>query len=511
MKKLNLIISSIIISLLIFQNAVYAYSDVANGSLYFAAINYLTENGVVQGYSDGTFKPFNPVNRVEFLKIVYLAQGLDAVIPETSSSSGFSDVDGTQWYAKYIAFAKQRGTIEGYPDGTFKPGNTINRAEATKIILNEFFGNTVADYLDDMDQALKYTDDFKCEGNYLTDVAAGSWYEKYVMHAHKLCLYPRQMVSDPVSTGSQNIMPGKLLNRGETAEIVYRSRAVIDNDLEVYTIASSPAPIEEAVPSTALGLSDNEIDELLAVIEDYDAVDPKTPDNPEYLALLSENLKNVVSNYILFSFGPEVEVSDSRMWNAMQDVIIVPTAFTKDQIVRADQEGDIKKLVIAVEESGLAGVSCVAFIDEGGWKIYGSEFGVGGSEKLNNLINYADNYCDYDYPDIDQLGIEDLVEVKGSYSSEYNYYVFLNNYLINKGAGNTGMGTIYLPIIEGTNTLKVVVKESVKHFAVTDDFWGQLLESLEGLVYSIELGEEEIVKVEADSPNQIITKTFEYP
>ena len=71
MKKL-ILIPGLILTLLLGQVASAAFSDVNEGTDYISSITWMSENGVIQGYPDGTFKPDQCVNRAEFLKMMYL-------------------------------------------------------------------------------------------------------------------------------------------------------------------------------------------------------------------------------------------------------------------------------------------------------------------------------------------------------------------------------------------------------------------------------------------------------
>ena len=110
--------------------------DYMNRVIYRAA-----EVGLFKGYKDGTFKPFQPITRAEFLK-VFLTVGGFNVHTKSYATSGFKDVtDHTVWYYPYIAFASNNNIpiIQGYKDGTFRPNNPIGRDEAVKIITNVMF------------------------------------------------------------------------------------------------------------------------------------------------------------------------------------------------------------------------------------------------------------------------------------------------------------------------------------------------------------------------------------
>ncbi len=101
-------------------------------SKYREAIEYLRNEEIVDGYADNSFKPFNTINRAEFIKIV-----MEAADFTLEGKDCFDDV-ATQWFAKYVCAAKENGVISGYADNTFKPEREINVVEAFKITLNAF-------------------------------------------------------------------------------------------------------------------------------------------------------------------------------------------------------------------------------------------------------------------------------------------------------------------------------------------------------------------------------------
>ena len=103
------------------------FNDVPKG--YWAAnyIGYMQQFGIITGYSDGSFRPDAPVTRAEFAAIASRFEKL------TEGSKSFTDVPDTYWAARYINFAATRGWVTGYSDGTFKPENTITRAEVAAV------------------------------------------------------------------------------------------------------------------------------------------------------------------------------------------------------------------------------------------------------------------------------------------------------------------------------------------------------------------------------------------
>lgn len=136
----------IIVGILFTSVTAFAFSDLTNNHTYNEAINFITENNIVQGYPDGTFKPDNKINRAELLKIIieskFSDDEIDNALNEYRAKNywyvDLKDVDIDSWYGSYVRIAIQEGIIEGYSDGTFKPSQNVNFVEALKIVLKTY-------------------------------------------------------------------------------------------------------------------------------------------------------------------------------------------------------------------------------------------------------------------------------------------------------------------------------------------------------------------------------------
>jgi hypothetical protein len=160
------------------------FSDVATKNVYFDAIKYLKDNNIAGGYGDGSFKPYNTINRAEFTKIV-----VGTITANPEGSKCFSDVTD-QWFAPYVCYAKSNAVIGGYKDKTFKPNNNINLAEALKIIF----------------LAMKVQ---------LSTDTGSNWYDVYVNTANNISL-----LIDINTDISHN------LTRGEMADLIYKLKTL---------------------------------------------------------------------------------------------------------------------------------------------------------------------------------------------------------------------------------------------------------------------------------------------
>lgn len=108
------------------------FTDVSNDDWYYSYVTYAKSIDIIEGYDDETFRPDNYVDRAAALKIILGAFG--AEIDDSITPSNFTDVDSGAWYSLYAAYAYNEGIIEGYDDGTFRGGQYITRAEVAKII-----------------------------------------------------------------------------------------------------------------------------------------------------------------------------------------------------------------------------------------------------------------------------------------------------------------------------------------------------------------------------------------
>ena len=186
------------------------YIDVTSNSQYCKAIEYLKGLGVFTGYSDGTFRPDQPINRAETVKVILLALSIPI---SNNFTTLFNDTNSSSWYATYLSTAKMLGIIRGYPDGTFRPDQTVNRVELLKVFLESSGVNIpYCNYA-------PYSD---------TPVNADTrWYVDYVCYAKTNGL----MHDD----GAGRFSPAAPMTRGDVADLFYQ----FDNS-GLYNKANNP-------------------------------------------------------------------------------------------------------------------------------------------------------------------------------------------------------------------------------------------------------------------------------
>jgi len=133
--SLAMIITSMF-SIGVFADAV-TFTDVPADYQYNQAITSLVAKGIINGYTEAdgtsTFKPENTITRAEFAKLLVLAT--TAGVTHSATTDRFPDLAIDHWANTYIAAAVNMGAINGYEDGTFRPENPVSYGEAVKMLV----------------------------------------------------------------------------------------------------------------------------------------------------------------------------------------------------------------------------------------------------------------------------------------------------------------------------------------------------------------------------------------
>lgn len=106
------------------------YNDIGIYSWASDAILNLTKNSIVAGYGDMTFRPANSVTRAEFMKMVVNVFGL----ADITATSTFEDVNANDWYYIYVASAEKLGIAQGYGNGLFGVNDPVTRQDAITMV-----------------------------------------------------------------------------------------------------------------------------------------------------------------------------------------------------------------------------------------------------------------------------------------------------------------------------------------------------------------------------------------
>ena len=164
--------------------------------------------GVIDGNPDGSFRPDNPLNRAELVKLLIEATVTDFESVKASYDTVcFPDIRKGEWYTPYVCYSKAAEIVEGYPDNTFRPGQNISKVEAVKVILESY------------NMEIPKT----ASKNIFSDTDINEWYAPYLETAHDLNFLEEKE--------GDNFYPGANILRGAVSHIIYEAYK--------YTIPSS--------------------------------------------------------------------------------------------------------------------------------------------------------------------------------------------------------------------------------------------------------------------------------
>jgi hypothetical protein len=171
------------------------FSDVKTDDYFYEAVQSLAARNIIQGYQDGTFKPYESVTRAQAAKMLALALGLDV---KNVTDPGFKDVSKTDWFYGPVAVLVKEGILKGYDDKTFKPYEKITRAQMAKIISLGF--------------KLKENKNDKLP---FVDVKSGDWFAGFV----------GALYENGITTGKtkNEFAPNEPVKRGQMAAFIYRA------------------------------------------------------------------------------------------------------------------------------------------------------------------------------------------------------------------------------------------------------------------------------------------------
>jgi hypothetical protein len=111
------------------------FTDVHPGDYFYEAVQHMFCAGVISGYSDNSFRPYNNTTRGQICKIVTLFLGMPI---NTMGGPHFLDVPASNPFYSYVETAYNAGIISGYADGNFRWQNNVSRGQICKIVVNGY-------------------------------------------------------------------------------------------------------------------------------------------------------------------------------------------------------------------------------------------------------------------------------------------------------------------------------------------------------------------------------------
>ena len=109
------------------------YTDVSANDWFSAAVDYVTENGLMNGTSATTFAPNGNLTRAMLVTVLYRADGAPNV-PQEQLDQLFDDVAENSWYQNAVAWAKANAIVNGVSETAFAPNQNITREQIAAIM-----------------------------------------------------------------------------------------------------------------------------------------------------------------------------------------------------------------------------------------------------------------------------------------------------------------------------------------------------------------------------------------
>ncbi len=173
--------SRLVVKKMVFRDqSASKFPDVLETEWSTPYIKYLSNVDIVEGYEDGTFRPHNSITRAEFATIASRFYEL-----EVGEDNNFTDVSDNHWAKEYIDSAVIKGWLIGYGDGTFRPDEPIRRSEAVTIVNRMLNRSADKAYIaEHFDAVLTYPDLDESHWAYYDILEASNWHDhKYMNNA----------------------------------------------------------------------------------------------------------------------------------------------------------------------------------------------------------------------------------------------------------------------------------------------------------------------------------------
>ena len=132
MKNLKKVLALVVALTMVLGTVSFAFTDVAEESDVYTAVQTLSSLGILNGYEDGTFGPEKDITRAEFATVVCRALNVKSA---ATGATQFADVPADHWASGYINYVAGLGIVNGYGDGNFGPEDNVTYEQAIKMLV----------------------------------------------------------------------------------------------------------------------------------------------------------------------------------------------------------------------------------------------------------------------------------------------------------------------------------------------------------------------------------------
>lgn len=174
--------------------AIKAFSDVDSKNKYYTSISYFKNKWTLTGFSDWSFKPDNTITRIEALKIILSSFWYKKI---DNKASIFTDIDTKTWENAYLQRAISLSLVDA-KNKTFSPSRNISKIEVLKMII--------------LTKKIDLTK-YKLKNYTIKDVAKTDWYYSYIVYGLENKLF---------TLNSWYVYPTKAMTRWELIDIMYK-------------------------------------------------------------------------------------------------------------------------------------------------------------------------------------------------------------------------------------------------------------------------------------------------
>ena len=135
MKNLKKVLALVVALTMVLGTVSFAFTDVAEDSDAYTAVQTLSSLSILNGYEDGTFGPEKDITRAEFAAVVCRALNMEGSANGSKGATQFADVPADHWASAFIGYAAGLGIVNGYGDGNFGPEDNVTYEQAIKMLV----------------------------------------------------------------------------------------------------------------------------------------------------------------------------------------------------------------------------------------------------------------------------------------------------------------------------------------------------------------------------------------
>lgn len=376
---------SVMLLLFALTGNIYAseFPDVPDENVFSPYVQDLKDRGIINGYNDGSFKPNNPVTRGELSKFIVNAfelEGEDMV-------NNFNDLNEENVFYNYIITLNELEIVNGFSDGSFREQEYVNRGATTKFTVNSL--STI-----DSSKFRVYPD-----YQIFSDTPRGHTFLEHVNTIASVKLDDDARIINGYSSDS-SFRPDNIITRAELAKVIsltlrYKEDGGVYSPLEEYITTQTPNPDDETFTGELNVITTYKIN-------DNQTISPYEPNTNEYVTQVNEvweivkriypeEFRNELGKIGLFRDGPDNTLG--AIYRDIEDLDKYTLVVDLDDIYA---NGSIN--LDLVEYISIHELGHIISLDETQLTITQSLYTARSEEEFLNRLEISKNLCKTFYP-----------------------------------------------------------------------------------------------------------------